>query len=93
MPAPAGSYVIHYANKVHYDGAKNEETIIQVWGMGPATSTPIVYGAPIGVQATIRASPVSRSQSARSAATWVGERPAPAARMHERPGNARELSR
>jgi hypothetical protein len=40
VPAPAGSYVIHYANKVHYDGAKNEEAVIQVWGMGPATSTP-----------------------------------------------------
>ena len=40
VPAPAGSYVIHYAGKVHYDGAKTEETIIQVWGMGPATSTP-----------------------------------------------------
>jgi hypothetical protein len=40
VPAPAGSYVVHYANKVHYDGAKNEETIIQVWGMGSATSTP-----------------------------------------------------
>ena len=38
--APAGSYVIHYGGKVHYDGAKGEETIIQVWGMGPATSTP-----------------------------------------------------
>ena len=38
--APAGRYVIHYGGKVHYDGAKNEETIIQVWGMGPATSTP-----------------------------------------------------
>jgi hypothetical protein len=40
VPAPAGSYVIHYADKVHYDGAKDEEVIIQVWGMGPATSTP-----------------------------------------------------
>jgi len=40
VPAPAGSYVIHYANKVHFDGAKDEETVIQVWGMGPATSTP-----------------------------------------------------
>ena len=40
VPVPAGSYVIHYANKIHYDGAKNEECIIQVWGMGPATSTP-----------------------------------------------------
>jgi quercetin dioxygenase-like cupin family protein len=40
VPAPAGSYVIHYANKVHYDGAKDEEAVIQVWGMGPATSMP-----------------------------------------------------
>ena len=40
VPMPAGSYVIHYGGKVHYDGAKGEETIIQVWGMGPATSTP-----------------------------------------------------
>ena len=40
VPVPAGSYVIHYANKVHYDGAKDGETVIQVWGMGPATSTP-----------------------------------------------------
>ena len=38
--APAGSYVIHYGGKVHYDGAKDEETVIQVWGMGPATATP-----------------------------------------------------
>jgi hypothetical protein len=40
VPAPAGSYVIHYGGKVHYDGAKDGETIVQVWGMGPATSTP-----------------------------------------------------
>jgi hypothetical protein len=40
VPAPAGSYVIHRAKGIHYDGAKDEETIIQVWGMGPATSTP-----------------------------------------------------
>jgi len=40
VPAPAGSYVVHYAGKVHYDGAKDEEVIIQVWGIGPATSTP-----------------------------------------------------
>ena len=36
---PAGSYVVHYANKPHYDGAKDGETVIQVWGMGPATTT------------------------------------------------------
>jgi quercetin dioxygenase-like cupin family protein len=40
VPAPPGSYVIHHAGKVHYEGAKDEEVIIQVWGMGPATSTP-----------------------------------------------------
>ena len=40
VPVPAGSYVFHRANGVHYDGAKDEEVIIQVWGMGPATSTP-----------------------------------------------------
>jgi ChrR Cupin-like domain len=40
VPVPAGSYVVHYGGKVHFDGAKDEETILQVWGMGPATSTP-----------------------------------------------------
>jgi hypothetical protein len=40
VPVPAGSYVIHSGKKIHYDGAKGEECVIQVWGMGPATSTP-----------------------------------------------------
>ena len=40
VPMPAGSYVVHYGGKVPFDGAKNKETVIQVWGMGPATSTP-----------------------------------------------------
>ena len=40
VPAPAGSYVIHRAKGIHYDGAKDEETIIQVWGIGPATAIP-----------------------------------------------------
>ena len=40
VPVPAGSYVIHYAKQVHYDGAKDDETVIQVWGMGPATAFP-----------------------------------------------------
>jgi hypothetical protein len=25
---------------LHYDGAKDGEAVIQVWGMGPATSIP-----------------------------------------------------
>ena len=39
VPVPAGSYVVHYGGKVHFDGAKDEEAVIQVWGMGPASST------------------------------------------------------
>jgi quercetin dioxygenase-like cupin family protein len=38
-PMPAGSYVVHYGGKVHYDGAKNEECEVIIYGMGPATST------------------------------------------------------
>jgi len=38
-PVPAGSYVVHYGGQVHYDGAKNEECILEIVGMGPATST------------------------------------------------------
>jgi quercetin dioxygenase-like cupin family protein len=38
VPAGPGSYVIHHANQPHYDGAKNEETVIQVWGIGPLTT-------------------------------------------------------
>ena len=37
---PAGSFVTHYANEVHYDGAKDEDAILEIVGMGPATSTP-----------------------------------------------------
>jgi hypothetical protein len=39
-PVPAGSFVTHYGNEVHYDGAKDEDTILQIVGIGPATSTP-----------------------------------------------------
>ena len=38
---PGGSYVIHFAKGVHFDGAKNEQATILVWGEGPATSTPV----------------------------------------------------
>lgn len=40
VPMPAGSYVVHHAKGIHYDGAKDGEAVIQVWGMGPNTSTP-----------------------------------------------------
>jgi hypothetical protein len=38
-PVPTGSFVVHYGGQVHYDGAKDEECILQIVGMGPATST------------------------------------------------------
>ena len=38
-PVPAGSFVVHTGKEIHYDGAKDEECILQIVGMGPATST------------------------------------------------------
>lgn len=35
VAVPAGSYVIHKGGQVHFDGAKGEEAIIQVSGIGP----------------------------------------------------------
>jgi hypothetical protein len=40
VPVGPGTYVLHHAGQIHYDGAKDEPAVIQVWGMGPATSTP-----------------------------------------------------
>lgn len=40
VPVGPGTYVIHKAKQIHYDGAKTEPAVIQVWGMGPATSIP-----------------------------------------------------
>ena len=40
VPMRAGTYVTHFGKQIHYDGAKDEEAIIEVHGMGPATSTP-----------------------------------------------------
>jgi hypothetical protein len=39
-PVPAGSFVVHTAKEIHYDGARDEECVLQIVGMGPATSTP-----------------------------------------------------
>lgn len=37
---PAGTFVTHFGKNVHYDGAKDEETVLLITGEGPATSTP-----------------------------------------------------
>ena len=36
---PAGSFVTHFAKQIHYDGAKDEEAVLQIVGEGPATAT------------------------------------------------------
>ena len=40
VPMPAGSFVTHYGQQVHFDGAKDEDTVLLIVGEGPATSTP-----------------------------------------------------
>ena len=38
-PMPAGRFVTHCAKQVHWDGAKDEDTVLLIMGEGPATST------------------------------------------------------
>jgi hypothetical protein len=40
VPMPAGTFVIHYGQHVHFDGAKNEDAVLLIAGEGPGTSTP-----------------------------------------------------
>jgi hypothetical protein len=39
VPMTAGTVITDYANQLHYDGAKDEECVLEIVGMGPATST------------------------------------------------------
>jgi hypothetical protein len=39
-PVPAGSFVVHHGKEIHWDGAKDGECLLEIVGMGPATSTP-----------------------------------------------------
>jgi len=38
-PVPAGSFVTHFGNEIHYDGAKDAECMLEIVRIGPATST------------------------------------------------------
>jgi hypothetical protein len=38
-PVKAGTFVVHHAMQPHYDGAKDEDAVIEIVGMGPETST------------------------------------------------------
>ena len=41
VPIKTGGFMFHPAGGHHYDGAKNEEVIVQIIGMGPVTTTQI----------------------------------------------------
>jgi hypothetical protein len=45
-PIPAGSVVTHYGKEIHYDGAKEAETVLLIVGEGPATNTPAATPPP-----------------------------------------------
>lgn len=40
-PVPAGSLVVHHPNKIHFDGAKDEEVELQIVGVGPSATIPV----------------------------------------------------
>ena len=40
VPMPAGTFVTHYGEQVHFDGAKDEDAVLLIVGEGPGTSTP-----------------------------------------------------
>jgi quercetin dioxygenase-like cupin family protein len=46
VAVPTGGMMIHPAGKVHYDGARNEETIVQMMGIGPSGKSMAVTGDP-----------------------------------------------
>ena len=41
FPLPAGSFATDLAGKVHWDGAKDEPVVLEVVGMGPASTVKI----------------------------------------------------
>ncbi len=49
VPMKTGSYILHPAGAVHWDGAGDEETIVQIVGIGPVETVQVgPEGAPSG---------------------------------------------
>jgi hypothetical protein len=46
VPLKTGGFMFHPAGGHHYDGAKTEEVIVQIIGMGPVTTTQIPPRSP-----------------------------------------------
>jgi quercetin dioxygenase-like cupin family protein len=44
VPLKPGSYMKHPAGAIHYDGAKDEEVIVQIAGYGPSGTTEVFPG-------------------------------------------------
>jgi len=40
IPLGPGSYMLHPAGEVHYDGAKDVEAVVEIKGIGPAPTVP-----------------------------------------------------
>jgi quercetin dioxygenase-like cupin family protein len=43
-PVPAGSTVVHHANQIQWDGAKDEEVVVQIMGVGPSATVRVDEG-------------------------------------------------
>lgn len=41
VPIKAGGFVVHTPREVHYDGAKDEEAVVQIIGVGPSGTNPV----------------------------------------------------
>jgi quercetin dioxygenase-like cupin family protein len=46
VAVPTGGTMVHPAGKIHFDGAKGEETILEMMGIGPSGKKTAVAGAP-----------------------------------------------
>jgi Cupin len=44
VAVPAGGFAVHTAGAIHFDGAKDEETIVQISGMGPSGTNVVGEG-------------------------------------------------
>ena len=59
VPLKAGSYKKHPAKAVHFDGAKDEEVIVQITGIGPEQRRPSSRSSRSGRPITKRIAAVS----------------------------------
>jgi hypothetical protein len=44
VPVKAGGFAVHTPHEVHYDGAKDEEVVVQIIGIGPSGTNPVPIG-------------------------------------------------